>query len=414
LIGLVLAAGCSDEAAPPLDPPVDASNETRLEIFSWWTAGGEAEGLFALLEHFSEEHESVRIVNAAIEGGAGTNAKQVLAMRMGENDPPDAFQVHAGRELIDTWASAGSVEPVTFLFEEGGWFESYPQGLVDILSHDGEIWSVPVNIHRANVLWANGAVLSQLDAEMPATWDDFFALTAELEDAGITPLALGDIEPWTATHLFEALLLDTLGADAYTGLWNGDTAWDSEGVTEALTLLERLLEHVGTEHAELTWDEAAQQVADGTAAMTLMGDWAEGYFKSKGRVLGTEIVWAPAPGTSGVFQMLSDSFALPHGAPHRDNALDWLRTCGSVPGQDAFNPLKGSIPARTDADRSLYDAYLQSAMDDFSNDRLVPSLVHGAAAAPEWSAAIVDVIAEFTRELDVESAQAALIDAANR
>jgi glucose/mannose transport system substrate-binding protein len=412
-MGLAFAVGCSDEAAPVATPD-DPLVETRLEIFSWWTAGGEAEGLFALLEHFTEQHEGVRIVNAAIEGGAGTNAKQVLATRMDEADPPDAFQVHAGRELIDTWATAGSVEPVTFLFEEGGWFESYPQGLVDILSHDGEIWSVPVNIHRANVLWANGSVLEQLDRTTPATWDDFFAIADELEEAGITPLALGDIEPWTAAHLFEALLLDTLGAEGYAGLWNGETEWETEGVTEALALLERLLEHVGADHAELTWDEAAQHVADGTAAMTLMGDWAEGYFKSKGLVLGTEIVWAPAPGTSGVFQMLSDSFALPQGAPHRENALDWLRACGSVAGQDAFNPLKGSIPARTDADRSLYDAYLQSAMDDFSSDRLVPSLVHGAAAAPEWSAAIIDVIAEFTQAPDIASAQAALVDAADR
>lgn len=36
-------------------------------------------------------------------------------------------------------------------------------------------------------------------------------------------------------------------------------------------------------------------------------------------------------------------------------------------GQDALNPLKGSIPARTDGDRSLYDALSQQAMDDAKN-----------------------------------------------
>jgi glucose/mannose transport system substrate-binding protein len=53
--------------------------------------------------------------------------------------------------------------------------------------------------------------------------------------------------------------------------------------------------------------------------------------------------------------MLSDSFGLPLGAPNRDAAVAWLTVCGSKEGQDAFNPLKGSIPARTDGDRSLYD-----------------------------------------------------------
>ena len=403
---------CSASEKEPSNP-APSEEETQLEIFSWWTASGEADGLLALFEYFERDHEAVRIVNAAVEGGAGVNAKEELAARMSDGDPPDAFQVHAGRELIDTWVESGAVEPVTFMFEENGWLDQYPPDLIEILSQDGEIWSVPVNIHRSNVLFANGAALDSVGAEPPATWDDFFAIAGELTDAGITPLALGDQEPWAATHLFESLLLSTLGADAYAGLWNGETAWSSVEVTEALELFERVLGHIGEDHAELTWDEAAEQVSQGSAAMTVMGDWAEGYFKSAGRVLGVEIVWAPSPGTAGAFLMLSDSFALPEGAPERGNAVDWLRVCGSAGGQDAFNPLKGSIPARLDADRSLYDAYLTSAMDDFSRDRLVPSVTHGAAAAPEWSATLVETIAEFVASPDVEATQARLVAAAD-
>lgn len=413
LAAALAAAACSSSKSEPANPkPLE--EETQLEIFSWWTASGEADGLLALFEYFERDHDSVRIVNAAVEGGAGVNAKEELATRMGDGDPPDAFQVHAGRELIDTWVESGAVEPVTFLFEENGWLDQYPPDLIEILSQDGDIWSVPVNIHRSNVLFANGAVLDTAGVELPATWDEFFAIAGELNEAGITPLSLGDREPWAATHLFESLLLSTLGADAYAGLWNGETPWSSAEVTEALELFERVLGYVGDDHAELTWDEAAEQVSDGRAAMTVMGDWAEGYFKSAGRVLGVEIVWAPSPGTAGSFLMLSDSFALPEGAPERDNALDWLSVCGSAGGQDAFNPLKGSIPARLDADRSLYDAYLTSAMDDFSRDRLVPSVTHGAAAAPEWAATIVETIAEFVATPDVEATQARLVEAADR
>lgn len=410
-VTLVTAACSSSEDLPPVPNP--NSEETELEIFSWWTASGEADGLLALFEYFGREHDGVRIVNATVEGGAGVNAKEELKRRMSEGAPPDAFQVHAGRELIDTWVESGGVEPVTFLFEEQDWLDQYPPGLIEILSHDGEIWSVPVNIHRSNVLFSNGTALRTIDAEPPATWDDFLAIADELSAEGITPLALGTAEPWPVAHLFESLLLATLGADAYEVLWNDASAWSHGEVTEALELLDELLNHVGDDHASLTWDEAAQQVADGQAAMTVMGDWAEGYFKSAGSVLGVEIVWVPSPGTAGAFLMLSDSFALPEGAPQRDNAVDWLRVCGSGGGQDAFNPLKGSIPARLDADRSLYDEYLTSAMDDFSRDRIVPSVVHGAAAAPEWSAAIVDAIAAFVTARDVDATQTRLVEAAS-
>ncbi len=61
----------------------------------------------------------------------------------------------------------------------------------------------------------------------------------------------------------------------------------------------------------------------------------------------TDYSWAPSPGTDGIFIVLSDSFGLPKNAPNRDNAISFLKVVGSRgEGQDAFNPIKGSIPAR--------------------------------------------------------------------
>ena len=40
--------------------------------------------------------------------------------------------------------------------------------------------------------------------------------------------------------------------------------------------------YANTDHAAMSWDGAVQYVIDGKCAMTIMGDWAEGYFKAKG------------------------------------------------------------------------------------------------------------------------------------
>jgi glucose/mannose transport system substrate-binding protein len=120
----------------------------------------------------------------------------------------------------------------------------------------------------------------------------------------------------------------------------------------------------------------------------------------------------PSPGSGGAFDALSDSFGLPKGAPNRDAAIAWLRVCGSKEGQDAFNPIKGSIPAHTGADRSLYDEYLQTALADFASDAIVPSLMHGAAAAPSWQQDIIDAVALFVGSRDVGAFQGALVAAA--
>jgi ABC-type glycerol-3-phosphate transport system substrate-binding protein len=156
---------------------------------------------------FGAQYPNVNIINATVAGGAGSNAKAVLTTRMQSGDPPDSFQVHAGHELIDTWVVADKMEPVTFIFEENGWLDSYPPGVIDVLSYDGEIWSVPVNIHRSNVLWYNMAIFEENGLSAPTTFDEFFAAADTLQAAGVTPLALGDNGIWTATHLMESVLL---------------------------------------------------------------------------------------------------------------------------------------------------------------------------------------------------------------
>jgi glucose/mannose transport system substrate-binding protein len=416
MIAATFISGCGTAAEPTAQPTAEtAANPPattgKLEIFSWWTAGGEADGLNAMFDLYKQQNPGVEIVNATVAGGAGSNAKAVLATRMQANDPPDSFQVHAGHELIDSWVKAGKMEPITFIFKDSGYLDKYPKGVIDVISKDGEIWSVPVNIHRSNVLWYNKKVFDDNGLKPPTTWDEFFTVADQLKAKGVTPLALGDKDIWAATHLFESMLLAATGPEKDRGLWTGQTNWSGPEVTQALNTFAKALDYVNTDHASLSWDQAAQLVADGSAAMTIMGDWAEGYFKSINKVPNQDFGWVASPGTDGSFIMLSDSFGLPKGAKDRDNAIAWLKLCASKEGQDAFNPKKGSIPSRTDGDRSLYDAYLQSAMDAFSSNEIVPSLPHGAAAPEGWSTAVNDAMTLFVTNKDVAAMQTALAKA---
>ncbi|MBA7629536.1 putative sugar-binding periplasmic protein [subsurface metagenome] len=165
--------------------------EKELEIFSWWTAGGEAEGLNELFKLYAEEYPDVKIINATVAGGAGMKAKAVLATRMQGGDPPDSFQVHARHELIDTWVVAGKMEPISFIFKERGYLGAYPKGVIDIISYKGEIYGAPVNIHRSNVLWYNKQIFREAGLKAPGTMDEFAQAAKKLSAAGITPLAHG-------------------------------------------------------------------------------------------------------------------------------------------------------------------------------------------------------------------------------
>ena len=78
-----------------------------MEVFSWWVGPGEADGLAAMVKVFNAQYPSIKFVNAAVAGGAGTNAKAVLATRLAANDPPDSWQAHAGQETIANYVTAG-------------------------------------------------------------------------------------------------------------------------------------------------------------------------------------------------------------------------------------------------------------------------------------------------------------------
>jgi len=383
----------------------EAKQESNsLEIFSWWTAGGEADGLQAMVDVFNEKYPDIEIINATVAGGAGTNAKAVLATRMQGGNPPDAFQVHAGHELIDTWVVSGFMEPVTFILEENGWLNDFPQDVIDIISYEGEVYSIPVNVHRSNVMWYSPNIFNKYNLTPPTNMDEFFKVAKVLKANGVTALALGDANTWPQTHLLESVLLASLGAENYRNLWDGKVKWNHPMVKKGLENYARMMEYTNSDHSAITNMDAAGYVAEGKAAMNVMGDWAAGYFMSQGYEQGKEWDWMPTPGTQGNFIMLSDSFGLAKNAPNRDNVVKWLALCASQEGQDAFNPIKGSIPSRIDGDRSKYDSYLNAAMDDFATDAIVPSVAHGAAISEAWLTKVNDVMSVFTTEKNVDKA----------
>ncbi|WP_419707151.1 ABC transporter substrate-binding protein [Promicromonospora sp. NFX87] len=370
---------------------------SQVEVFTWWAAGSEKAGLDALVGEFEKQHPGIEFVNGAVAGGAGSAAKDLLQTRLQAADPPDTFQAHAGAELQD-YIDAAQIEDVSDLYDEFGLTDAFPADLVDRLSSDdGAIYSIPSNIHRANVVWANPTVLEENGIDPSAQYEDLDAWITDLETldaAGVTPLSVGTT--WTQVHLLETVLLASLGADAYSGLWDGSTDWEGAEVTAALENFETLMGFTNDDRDGLDWPEATQMVIDGGAAFNVMGDWAVAAFEEQDKALGTDFTAAPVPGTDGTFDFLADSFTLPVGAPDAEGAKAWLETVGSLEGQVAFNKAKGSIPARTDADPADFSEYQQTAIESFANDTIVSSLAHGAATPVATLNAISDATSKFT------------------
>src|SRR5688500_10615960 len=101
LAGLLGLSACGGGGSPaePAASGDGGGGKQQVEVFSWWTGPGEADGLKAMREIFEQQNPNLTFFDAAVAGGSGDKAKALLASKLQADTPPDTFQGHAGAEL---------------------------------------------------------------------------------------------------------------------------------------------------------------------------------------------------------------------------------------------------------------------------------------------------------------------------
>ncbi|MFC4072430.1 ABC transporter substrate-binding protein [Actinoplanes subglobosus] len=388
----------------------DDSTAAKVEVFTWWAEGGEKAGLDALVNRFTTACPGQEFTSGAVPGGAGINAKQVLNARLAQNDPPDVFQVHAGAELLDH-IDSGQIKDLTAEFSSWGLTGTLPEGLIETITVNGKLWSVPIGVHRANVVWTNDQVLAESGIlTAPRTMKDFIANLTRLRRDGVeSPLALG--RDWTQLMLLEAVLISELGPKRFTGLFTGTTKWDGKAVRSAIEDYATILGFSNADRDSLDWPEAERLLIDGKAGYQLMGDWAAADLEANNFSGYDSFTF---PGNGKAFQWLADSFALTTGAANAAGGTCWLQTVASPEGQQAFNAQKGSIPARTDAPTTGFSDYQLEAAEDWKSGVAVPSCAHGSACSQPWQNAANAALGAYSASGDPAALQSALAAAAKQ
>lgn len=385
----------------------------QLLVGNWWTSGGEFAGVNAVYELYRQEYPDVELIHAGLAGGAGVNFKGANLNKLIAGDPFDTFQLHAGLEA-ELYSPEQYLVPVDNILEEEGVLDVMPQDLKDLLKIRGNTYTVPLNIHRGNVMWTNTNVLEQAGVAVPSTFEEFFAACETLQDQGIIPLGMGIADGFELGHTLEVVIAGTVGAEKNKGLWNGTVSWTDPEVTTALENYDKLLNCTNEDRGTIGWVGGIDLVINDQAAFNIMGDWAYGEVIAKGAL--DKVTWNSPPGNQGMFFLVSDGFAITVDAPNPENAENFVRIITRKDAQEAFNQNKGSICARTDCDYNTFPAdrraYFQSAADDFANSAIIPMVTHGSGAIPSWQDQFGQIATQFASDRDVAAAQAALVLAA--
>jgi len=350
----------------------NGSVESNLEIFSWWIAPGEVEALDALLGVYADQYPDVEVTNAAAVDAK--TQRDRLKTRLETGEPPDSYQALSGVDLL-SWVDKSKMVSLQSMSEDNGWDKVFPQVLLDIVSRDGDLYAVPLNIERDNNLYYNKALFTEYSVQPPETLDDFYAACETFKSGGLeTPLAVPAAGWVLALVTFETLMPAVAGGDFYRSYFDGMADAEDPKVEELFTALKKVIECSNVATASDAWGAGGDALYNGDAAMYVMGDWGKAYLErgqdndSQARepwVADEDFGVVPGLGSKGYFTFNSTVFGLPKGAPHPKAARAFLEVVGSKEGQQAFNPIKGSLPARTDVDLSDFDDITQKAGADF-------------------------------------------------
>jgi raffinose/stachyose/melibiose transport system substrate-binding protein len=230
-----------------------------------------ADALDRLEDHLGEFEESSGI-DVEVEELNIEILRTELPTRLRSEEAPDVVSWGAGPALGGALADAGLLYDLTDAYEENAW-EVYDFAR-ELVTYDGKIYGIPGEMETVG-LYFNTEVFADLGLEPPRSLDDLRDISETVRDAGLLPMAFGDLEGWPGGHLLSIALSSALGADRMAALLAGEGSWESPEVVDALRFWREAEENGWLPQSPTSVDYGTMTslYLSGEAAMIPTGSW---------------------------------------------------------------------------------------------------------------------------------------------
>lgn len=371
----------------------------EVEVLHFWTSPGEAKSIAELKSLIAVRGHTWK--DFAVVGGGGQNAMAALKQRLAAGNPPAAASIKG--PAVQEWAALNALANLDAMAAFDRWDTVLPKVVQEHVKYKDHYIAVPVNIHRANWLWSNTEVLRRSGVDKPpASFAELLAAADKIKAAGYIPLAHGG-QPWQDFLLFESIALGVGGVEFYKMAFTrlDPAALSGNEMRRSLEAFRRMKSYTDEKSRGRDWNATTDMVIQSRAGFQFMGDWAKGEFVAAGRKPGRDFTCSPAPGTSGAFTYVIDTFAMFQlknwDAQKAQGYLAYVLL--GTEFQEQFNKRKGSIPVRKDVRLDGFDECAQASRRDFDAtakaEALVPSVAIDMALPSSAQAALRTAVSEF-------------------
>jgi glucose/mannose transport system substrate-binding protein len=396
----ILMAAC---AAFALSAVPAGAQQNTVEVLHWWTAGGTA----AAVGKYKEAAKSVGVEwkDVAIAGDA--NQRTLLRARVMKGDAPAAAQISL--DLMEYGDDASRLYSIDAIAKTGNWDAVLPPAVRNFVKLNGPSYvAVPLNIHRQSVMFVSDAALKKIGASAPPkTWDEFFVQADKAKAAGINPFAWGNGQ--VLLIVFQQVAFSVMGPDLFTRAFirNEEAALKSPEMGRSIDTFRRIAAYADKSAVTKRWNEGTQSLIKGETLFQIMGDWAKAEFSAARQEAGRDFHCVPVPGTENSFYFNTDAILFFKSRNDNPDAKAKLAAVLMDPrAQEEFNMIKGSVPARTDADISRFDSCSQKSYADFKAAGKAGTLVPFPAMVLSAArfGAMTDVVVQFYAKPDTATA----------
>jgi ABC-type glycerol-3-phosphate transport system substrate-binding protein len=393
-------------AAPPTAAPAAvqattvpaAAKPSDVNIVHYFSGDLGKKYMTQIIDQFNQANPQYKVVDNTT--GHEDFKTQILVMLAGDN-PPDIFSYWAGARTqfvvdasrlmpLDDWWAANKMDDVI------------PASLKPLATYDGKIYAIPMNAHIVAMFYNPKVMAKAGITEMPKTWDDFLAACEKLKAAGVAPIALGSKNQWPAQYWFDYLLSRTAGPEYRTQLMAGKAAYTDAQVAKAMGYWKTLVDkgYFVKNANGYDWTDAADQVAKGDAAMTLMGTWITGYWDGNNLKAGTDYDFFPFPVIDPSIPVVVhgsiDAWTIPADTKNKAGAEALLAAFLDPKNQADWAKGQGALAANKNTDPSIYNSVMKKAADYLAQVQFLSG--YDLSTTPPMATGGLNMFAQFMND----------------
>lgn len=210
--------------------------------------------------------------------------KVTIKLALTEENGPDVAQVNQGRSDMGALVEAGLLLPLDDYAAQFNWGEVFSTSVASRNSFtpdgktfgQGNLYGVSPTAEVVGVFYNKG-IFDENGWEVPATFEAFEALLADIKAAGITPISFGSLDGWNAIHEFSAIQHLLVSLDYINDLTYGvnNASFDTPENQQAAEILLSWADagYFTEGYSGIGYDDANATFKTGEGALTITGSW---------------------------------------------------------------------------------------------------------------------------------------------